>query len=123
MSTTGTKDFTLKYKRYATPCMKPRRDKGLHINAQSLSTTGQHNGHVKHKQMAWSKAYENRKRANIYHSDMENERVQRYRRIMSTMFNDGVINMGRVLVLFAFMSQMGQHYSMHGSFGTFTMLF
>jgi hypothetical protein len=26
-------------------------------------------------------------------------------------------------VLFAFMSQMGQHYSMHGSFGTFTMLF
>jgi hypothetical protein len=73
--------------------------------------------------MAWSKAYENRKRANIYHSDMENDRVQRYRRIVSTMFNDGVINMGRVLVLFAFMSQMGQHYSMHGSFGTFTMLF
>ena len=29
---------------------------------------------------------------------------------MSTMFNDGVINMGRVLVLFAFTSQMGQQY-------------
>jgi hypothetical protein len=26
------------------------------------------------------------------------------------MFNDGVINMGRVLVLFAFTSQMGQQY-------------
>ena len=63
------------------------------------------------------------KRANIYHSDLENDRVQRYRRIVSTMFNDGVINMGRVLMVFAFMSQMGQHYPMHGGFGTFTMLF
>jgi hypothetical protein len=26
------------------------------------------------------------------------------------MFNDGIINMGRVLVLFAFTSQMGQQY-------------
>ena len=38
------------------------------------------------------------------------DRVQTYRRIASTMFNDGVINMGRVLVLFAFTSQMGQQY-------------
>jgi hypothetical protein len=30
--------------------------------------------------------------------------------VASTMFNDGVINMGRVLVLFAFTSQMGQQY-------------
>ena len=37
---------------------------------------------------------------------MENDRVQTYKRIVSTMFNDGVINMGRVLVLFAFTSQM-----------------
>jgi hypothetical protein len=73
--------------------------------------------------MAWSKVYENRKRVNIYHSDMENDRVQTYRTIVSTMFNDGVFNMDRVLVLFAFMSQMGQQYPMHGSFGTFTMLF
>jgi len=51
------------------------------------------------------------KRANRYHSDMENDRVQTYRRIASTMFNDGVINMGRVLVLFAFTNQMGQQYS------------
>ena len=50
------------------------------------------------------------KRANRYHSDMDNDRVQTYRRIVSTMFNDGVINMGRVLVLFAFTSQMGQQY-------------
>ena len=50
------------------------------------------------------------KRANRYHSDMENDRVQTYRRIASTMFDDGVINMGRVLVLFAFTSQMGQQY-------------
>jgi hypothetical protein len=27
---------------------------------------------------------------------MNNDRVQTYRRIVSTMFNDGVINMGRV---------------------------
>jgi hypothetical protein len=63
------------------------------------------------------------KRANRYHSDMENDRVQTYRRIASTMFDDGVINMGRVLVLFAFTSQMGQQYPIHGSFGTFTMPF
>jgi hypothetical protein len=50
------------------------------------------------------------KRANRYHSDMDNDRVQTYRRIASTMFNDGVINIGRVLVLFAFTSQMGQQY-------------
>jgi hypothetical protein len=50
------------------------------------------------------------KRANIYYSDMDNDRVQTYRRIVSTMFNDGVINMGRVLVLFASTSQMGQQY-------------
>jgi hypothetical protein len=50
------------------------------------------------------------KRANIYHSDMDNDRVQTYRRIVSTMFNDGIINMGRVLVLFAFTSQMRQQY-------------
>jgi hypothetical protein len=30
--------------------------------------------------------------------------------MQSTMFNDGVINMGRALVLFAFTSQMGQQY-------------
>jgi hypothetical protein len=41
---------------------------------------------------------------------MENDREQTYRRIASTMFNDGVINMGRVLVLYAFMSQMRQQY-------------
>jgi glutamine cyclotransferase len=59
----------------------------------------------------WSKTYKNKeKKANIYHSDMEKDRVQTYRRIASTMFNDGVINMGRVLVLFAFTSQMGQQY-------------
>jgi glutamine cyclotransferase len=51
------------------------------------------------------------KRANIYHSDMENDRVQTYRMIASTMFNDDVTNMGRVLVLLAFTSQMGQQYS------------
>ena len=40
------------------------------------------------------------------------------------MFNDGVINMGRVLVLFAFTSQMGNSTPpMRGSFGTFTMSF
>jgi hypothetical protein len=50
------------------------------------------------------------KRANRYHSDMDNDRVQTYKRIASTMFNDGVINMGRVLVLFVFTSQMGQQY-------------
>ena len=50
------------------------------------------------------------KRANRYHSDMDNDRVQTYGRIVSTMFDDGVINMGRVLVLFAFTSQMGQQY-------------
>ena len=50
------------------------------------------------------------KKSNRYHSDMENDRVQMYRRIASTMFNDGVINMGRVLVLSAFTSQMGQQY-------------
>jgi hypothetical protein len=61
----------------------------------------------------WSKAYENREtKANRYHSDMENDRVQTYRRIASAMFNDGVINMGRVLVLFAFTNQMGQQYPM-----------
>jgi hypothetical protein len=58
---------------------------------------------------------------------MENDRVQTYRRIASTMFNDGVINMGRALVLFAFTSQMVQHVHsiprVHGSFGTFTILF
>jgi hypothetical protein len=42
---------------------------------------------------------------------MENDRVQTYRMIASTMFNDDVTNMGRVLVLFAFRSQMGQQYS------------
>ena len=41
---------------------------------------------------------------------MENDRVQTYRRIASTMFNDVVTNMGRVLVLFAFTCQMGQQY-------------
>ena len=51
------------------------------------------------------------KKANRYHSDMDNDRVQTYRRIVSTMFNDGVINMGRVLVLFAFTSPMGQQYT------------
>jgi hypothetical protein len=50
---------------------------------------------------AWSKAYENRKKANRFHSDIANDRVQRHRRIASTMFNEDVINMGRVLVLFA----------------------
>ena len=55
---------------------------------------------------------------------MKNDRVQTYRRVASTMFNDGVINMGRVLVLFAFTSQMGQQYPrMHGRFATFTILF
>jgi hypothetical protein len=39
-----------------------------------------------------------------------NVRVQRHRRIASTMFNEDVINMGRVLVLFAFTSQMGKQY-------------
>ena len=43
---------------------------------------------------------------------MDNDRVQTYKRIVSTMCNDGVINMGRVLVLFAFTSQMGQQYPM-----------
>ena len=37
-------------------------------------------------------------------------RVQTHRRIAFSMFNDGVINMGRVLVLFAFTSQMIQQY-------------
>jgi hypothetical protein len=50
------------------------------------------------------------KKANRCHSDMENDRVKTYRRIASTMFNEGVINMGRILVLFAFTSQMGQQY-------------
>ena len=50
------------------------------------------------------------KRANIYHSDMENDRVHTYKRIVPTLFNDSVINMGRVIVLFAFTSQMGQQY-------------
>jgi len=49
-------------------------------------------------------------KANRHHSDMENDRVQTYRRIASAMFNDDVVNMGRVLVLFAFTSQMGQQY-------------
>ena len=50
------------------------------------------------------------KKANIYHSDMENDRVQAYRRNASTRFNDGVINISRVLVLVAFTSQTGQQY-------------
>ena len=41
---------------------------------------------------------------------MDNDRVQTYRRNASTMFNDGVINVGRVPVLFAFTSQTGQQY-------------
>ena len=41
---------------------------------------------------------------------MENDRVQTHKRIVPTMFNDGVINMGRFLVSFAFTSQMGQPY-------------
>ena len=56
------------------------------------------------------------KRVNIYHSDMENDRIQRYRRIASTLFNDGVINMARV-------KWSNSIQRMHGSFGTFTMLF
>jgi hypothetical protein len=52
------------------------------------------------KQWRGQKPMKTEKRANIYHSDMDNDRVQTYRRIVSTMFNDGVINMGRVLVLF-----------------------
>ena len=51
-----------------------------------------------------------KKKANIYHSDMENDRVQAYRRNASTRFNDGVINISRVLVLVAFTSQTGQQY-------------
>ena len=53
-------------------------------------------------------------------------RVQTHRRIAFSMFNDGVINMGRVLVLFPFTSQMVHVHSIpriHGSFGTFTILF
>ena len=50
------------------------------------------------------------KKANRFYSDIENDRVQRHRRIASTMFNEDVINMGRVLVLFAFTSQMGKQY-------------
>ena len=50
------------------------------------------------------------KKANIYHSDMENDRVQAYRRNASTRFNDGVINISRVLVLVAFTSQTRQQY-------------
>jgi hypothetical protein len=50
------------------------------------------------------------KKTNIYHSDMENDRVQAYRRNASTRFNDGVINISRVLVLVAFTSQTGQQY-------------
>jgi hypothetical protein len=50
------------------------------------------------------------KKANIYHSDIENDRVQAYRRNASTRFNDGVINISRVLVLVAFTSQTGQQY-------------
>ena len=42
---------------------------------------------------------------------MENDKVQAYRRNASTMFNGGVINISRVLVLVAFMSQTGQQYS------------
>ena len=50
------------------------------------------------------------KKANIYHSDIENDRVQAYRRNASTRFNHGVINISRVLVLVAFTSQTGQQY-------------
>ena len=50
------------------------------------------------------------KKANIHHSDMENDRVQAYRRNASTRFNDGVINISRVLVLVAFTSKTGQQY-------------
>ena len=50
------------------------------------------------------------KKANIYHSDMENDRVQANRRKASTRFNDSVINKRRVLVLVAFTSQTGQQY-------------
>jgi hypothetical protein len=50
------------------------------------------------------------KKANIYHSDMENDRLQAYRRNASTRFNDGVINISRVLVLVAFTSQTRQQY-------------
>ena len=49
-------------------------------------------------------------KANRYHSSMVNDRVQTYRMIASTMFNDGVINMGRVLVVSAFTGKMGQQY-------------
>jgi hypothetical protein len=50
------------------------------------------------------------KKANIYHSDMENDREQTYRRNASTMFNGGAINISRVLVLVAFTRQTGQQY-------------
>ena len=41
---------------------------------------------------------------------MENDRVHVYRRNASTRFNDGVINISRVLVLVAFTGQTGQQY-------------
>ena len=75
------------------------------------------------KQWRGQKPMKTEKRANIYHSDMENDRVQTYKRIVSTMFNDDVINMGRIIVLFAITSQMEKQYPTDAwKFGTFTML-
>ena len=66
---------------------------------------------LKFKKMGYSYCYmKTEKKANIYYSDMENDRVQTYRKNASTMFNDGVINISRVLVLVAFTSQTGQQY-------------
>ena len=50
------------------------------------------------------------KKTNIYHSDMEKDREQTYRRNASTMFNGGASNISRVLVLVAFTRQTGQQY-------------
>jgi hypothetical protein len=62
MSPTGTQDFTLRYKRYATPWMSPAGTKDFTLMHRVGAPQGQHNGHVKHNKMAWSKAYENRKK-------------------------------------------------------------
>jgi hypothetical protein len=67
MSPTGTKDFTLRYKKNATRCMSPAGTKDFTLKYRVRAPHGQHNGYVKHKTMARSKALETEKRGNIYH--------------------------------------------------------
>jgi hypothetical protein len=57
------------------------------------------------KQWRVQKPMKTEKRANIYHSDMDNDRVQTHRRIASTMFNDGsfCVSIGQLFMKWSFL--------------------